>query len=95
MMSSDAAITRAKERFEALRARDAVAIMYSESATELVPLSPTHLPRHFRKFEGMRAFKGRVDAMLSELNATGGGVSYFGMVDQVTLTRAHAEAGFW
>ena len=56
MMSSDAAITRAKERFEALRARDAVAIMYSESATELVPLSPTHLPRHFRKFEGMRAF---------------------------------------
>ena len=55
-MSSDAAITRAKERFEALRARDAVAIMYSESATELVPLSPTHLPRHFRKFEGKRAF---------------------------------------
>ncbi len=55
-MSSDAAITRAKERFEALRARDAVAIMYSESATELVPLSPTNLPRHFRKFEGMRAF---------------------------------------
>jgi hypothetical protein len=43
----------------------------------------------------MRAFKDRVDAMLSELNATGGGVSYFGMVDQATLTRAHSEAGFW
>ncbi len=55
-MAADLAITRAKERFEALRARDTVAIMYSESASELSALSPSHLPRHYRKFENMRSF---------------------------------------
>ena len=55
-MAADLAITRAKERFEALRARDTVAIMYAESASELPELSPSHLPRHFRKFENMRSF---------------------------------------
>ncbi|HAO73251.1 MAG TPA: hypothetical protein DCR06_11670, partial [Planctomycetaceae bacterium] len=55
-MAADVAIARAKARLEALRGRDPVAIMYSESATELKPLSPNNLPRHFRKFEGMRAY---------------------------------------
>jgi hypothetical protein len=55
-MAADVAIARAKARLEALRGRDSVAIMYSESATELKPLSPNNLPRHFRKFEGMRAY---------------------------------------
>ncbi len=55
-MAADAAITRAKERFEALRARDTVAIMYSGSDVGLPSLSPSHLPKHFRKFEGMRSF---------------------------------------
>lgn len=45
--------------------------------------------------EEMRAFKGRVESMLSNLEAKGAGVSYHGMVDHVTLTKAHSEAGFW
>lgn len=58
-MSTDIAITRAKERFEALRLRVTVAIMYSGSDAELPVLNPTHLPKQFHKFEGMRSFHFR------------------------------------
>ncbi|MGI9458395.1 MAG: hypothetical protein ACR2NF_00210 [Pirellulales bacterium] len=61
-MVTGAAIARAEGRFQSLRSRDAVSILYSSWASGLPPMRRDNLPRDFHKYSESRSIEFKPDS---------------------------------